>query len=188
MWAVRNGKFFGVTVRGHEYLDTPYREEIMYALLDAVEDRIEHLMWMENIIRGGKSMEVVRGAKKTKLRSVILKAVIETAVMNERGLSHLEQKIVDPDDPEVAYLSVGKVFHREFGNLWRDIGRIVKQEFKKYDATTPQAGPVAGGAGGRFNSGAELKSVQASISQLERVQSLVNRDLAKLRRAEARLG
>ena len=144
MGAVRNGKFFGVTVRGHKYFDSPNRDKIMGAIIDAVIDKITNGIKAENKRRQRKNMAVVRG---TKLFVAIYKAVINKAAMR---------------------------------HLSRDINRILKEEFKKYDARKLSA------AGGRAAS-AKLATIQASISQLERVQSLLNQDLAELRQTEARL-
>ena len=175
---IRADFFFGVRFRGNKYLTQRFR----LMVTGGVWEVIINLLNRENANRQRLNIDTIPAEKRHSLRIDILGDVMESGIIRVEKLKSANATWLSKGD---AYFV--KHFHMELPGLWDDIYFAMEKRLEKYDEDVAAAAMAAAkkplAAAGQLTS-----SIQASIRQLERVQSLVNRDLANLRHTEARLG
>ena len=128
MYAIRNGKFFGIRVRGNRYLteeEEEFMEEIMYGLESQIESRLDE----EDTTRQIQNRTLVRTNERTRLYYDILDTIIRTGTIRESGLSAAYGAWKQQEE---GYFEDDANFQSYFGHLWNDTNTAVKDHLSRY--------------------------------------------------------
>ncbi len=166
-------RFLGWRVDRHAFLTAGFRQTIK----NAIRQRIIQRIWLETLDAG---IDQWNSRDMEKRIQAFYDYMMENGDTTKKNL---KRAYADwQADPQEDILDSHFSFY--FPDLSEQLDTIVREAVQRFAERSAMSGskldrsvPAAG----------KLTSIQTSIARLERVQSLVDRDLAKLRQTEARL-
>lgn len=180
----RREYFFGTDVRRIKFATHGFRLAIKQAIRQQIEIMVDTASWAIDVFPwDGQDRRVrIQGIYDYMVENVLISA-------EELKIAYTDWKADMHESADQQADNLKENFREYFGYFWEELDSLVRRAVQYYadadKATEARTGPKLDRS---VAAAGKLTSIQTSISQLERVQSLVNRDLVKLRRqAEARL-